>query len=314
MYQTFIGIDIGKDEFCVGIYPSSQASSYRNNKQGFTEFYEAYQAVLKEGLVVLETTGGDELALIYFLQDKQCAVHRANTRKVKYFIRSHGQLGKSDAIDALGLAHYGAERHTSLVLFTENTEKTLLKLVTRRNDLKRMITQEKNRLQAPDQQDLKKSFEAVIASLTQEVTRIDEKIKTICSENTKLTQQKEVLKTIPGIGDVIATQLLALLPELGLADRKQIASLSGLAPHPNESGKKIGYRFTRGGRSQIKPIIFMAAMTAARSHSSLGQFYQRLINAGKKKMVALTALMRKIIVIANARMKDFYTKNISLST
>ena len=106
------------------------------------------------------------------------------------------------------------------------------------------------------------------------------------------------------MGETISVYLIALLPELGKLDRKKIASLAGLAPHPNESGRKIGYRSTRAGRADIKPILFLAAMTAARSKSILGDFYRRLIQAGKKKMVALTALMRKILVIANARVRE----------
>ena len=104
------------------------------------------------------------------------------------------------------------------------------------------------------------------------------------------------------------------MPELGTIDRRKIASLGGLAPHPNESGNKIGYRYTRGGRSDIKPVLFMAAMTAARSHSPLGEFYRKLVASGKKKMVALTALMRKILVIANAKIRDFYKENLSFAT
>ena len=97
-----------------------------------------------------------------------------------------------------------------------------------------------------------------------------------------------------------------MLPELGKINRKEIASLAGLAPHPNESGKKVGHRYTRGGRTDIKPVLFLAAMTAARSKSNLGDFYKKLVDAGKKKMVALTALMRKILVIANVRIRDHY--------
>lgn len=122
--------------------------------------------------------------------------------------------------------------------------------------------------------------------------------------NALFVQLLQCLQTVPGIGFVTAIQLLALIPEIGQLNRKQIASLAGVAPHPYESGLTIGYRFTRGGRPDVKNVLFMAAMTAARSHSPLGEFYQRLVANGKKKMVALTALMRKIIVIANARVRE----------
>ncbi len=306
MYQNFIGIDISKNDFYVGIHIGNEVNSFPNSTKGFTAFHKTHRKYLENGLVVLETTGGYEKALIRYLQNKKYDVHRANTRKVKHFIRSYGCLGKSDSIDALGLARYGFERHTSLSLYEAPSDGHLRALVCRRIDLKRMIVQEKNRLQAPEKKSLKSSFMSVIEALKKEVKKLDEQIKKICEHNEKLQEQIAVLKSVPGIGEVVALQLITMMPELGKQNRKQIASLSGLAPHPNESGKKIGYRFTRGGRSTIKPILFMAAMAAARSQSKLGIFYQKLLAAGKKKMVALTALMRKIIVIANARMRDYY--------
>jgi transposase len=291
MYQHFVGIDISKNEFAVALHGKNKAHTYSNNSEGFENFFAAFETTLKQGLIVLETTGGYELALIHYLQALQCAIHRANTRKVKHFIRSFGRLAKTDAIDAQALAQYGFERHASLDLFQVNSQQKLLKLVQRRIELKQMLVQEKNRRQAPDQSELMKS--------------IEKDIDMIYKADSVLMEKKNVIKEIKGIGNIIATELIALLPELGTINRKKIASLSGLAPHPNESGKKIGYRSTRGGRTEIKPILFMAAMTASRSNSKLGDFYKNLLKNGKKKMVALTALMRKIIVIANAKMRDF---------
>lgn len=217
---------------------------------------------------------------------------------------SYGIVAKTDAVDAFGLALYGYERHSKLDLFKENPHKKLLKLVQRRNDLKTMLVQEKNRLKAPDQEDFRKSFQTIIKALEAEMKKIDMDIEQLCREHVYFDDLRKVLKTIKGIGDIVATYLIALLPELGTIDRKKIASLAGLAPYANESGKKKGYRSTKGGREDIKPILFLAAMTAARSKSKLGEFYNKLINSGKKKMVALTALMRKILVIANAKVRD----------
>lgn len=125
------------------------------------------------------------------------------------------------------------------------------------------------------------------------------------TKNQSIQAKINLLKNeVDGIGEVTAIQLVSVFPELGKMNRRQVASLAGLAPHPNESGKKIGYRMTRGGRNNIKPILFMAAMGAARSKSKLGKFYKSLIARGKKPMVALVAVMRKIIVIANAKIKD----------
>lgn len=314
MYQNFIGIDIGKQDFYVAIHSQKSVTSYANNSQGFDEFYKSYKKELKNGLVVLETTGGYEMELIHFMLAKKCPVHRADTRKVKSFIRSYGKLGKSDAIDSIALAKYGHERHASLALFVENSSKTLLKLVSRRRGLIQMIVQEKNRLKAPDQKELQESFRTIIKALEEEVVAIDSKIKAIYQQDELLAQKAKVLETISGIGPVVSMQLIAMMPELGALNRKTVASLGGLAPHPNESGQKVGYRYTRGGRHQVKSVLFMAAMSASRSKSTLGNFYRKLVDAGKKKMVALTALMRKILVIANAKIRDFINESSIITT
>lgn len=304
MYQNFIGIDIAKDDFVVALFNHKEILSFTNNPDGFSCFQQRFKSILSHSLVVLETTGAHELALIRYLQQHQYPVHRANTRKVKHFIRSLGKLGKSDAIDAAGLARYGAERHHLLPLFQENPRKKLLKLVMRRTELKQMLVQEKNRRQAPDMDILQESFNTVIKALEQQLNLLESQIKAICADDPELTLKINTLKTIAGVGEITAFSLVAVLPELGTLNRKQVAALAGVAPHPNESGNSSGRRYTRGGRSEVKPILFMAAMTAARSNSELGQFYQKLVNAGKKKIVGIVALMRKIVVIADARVRD----------
>lgn len=307
MYQNFIGIDIGKKNFFASLHGSKEVDVFNNTAPGFKKFLKKYKTYLTNGLVVLETTGGYEQALLSVLYDEKIASHRANTRKVKSFIRSYGQLGKSDKIDAKALARYGQERHASLDLYKPNPRKKLMKLAARRADLKHMLVQEKNRLKAPDQGDIKRSYKMMIQVINTELGHIEQQINDICDQDEQLSAEKKVLITVAGIGDVVAMQLLATLPELGRLDRRKIASLAGLAPHPNESGEKTGYRRVRGGRSTVKPILFMAAMAASRSQSRLGAFYNRLVSNGKKKMVALTALMRKILVIANARIRELYS-------
>lgn len=305
MYQNFIGIDISKDTFASASHLSKVTHVFSNDRKGFESFIETYNPLLSNALIVLETTGGYELEQIGYLQKENLAVHRANTRKVKHFIKSFGVLGKSDSIDARGLAQYGAERHAKLELFRENPSKMLQKLVERREDLKKMLVQEKNRLQSPDQKELRKSFKAIISVLESQLKSISNDIEKYCQNHPHIQEKRKVLETVSGIGKVISAQLVALLPEIGTTDRKKIASLAGLAPHPYESGKKTGYRSTRGGRDNVKKVLFMAALTASRSTSVLGNFYKRLVNAGKKKMVALVALMRKILVVANARVREY---------
>ncbi len=314
MYQNFIGIDIGKKYFVAGLQGQKDTHTFENTQNGFDEFFQHYSLTLSECFVVLETTGGYEANLLIALLAKGIATHRANTRSVKAFIRSFGKLAKTDALDAQALAQYGFERHHQLKLYqpAPSYQQDLLLWTQRRLELKALLVQEKNRRQAPLSKNLLSSFTHMINAIEAEIQEVDAKLQGLIAAQIHLKEQVAVLKTIPGIGQTTAILLISLLPELGTMNRRQVASLCGLAPHPYESGQKIGYRKTRGGRQSIKPVIFMSALSAARSHSILGSFYQRLIASGKKKMVALIALMRKIIVIANAKLRDFFSQNPSL--
>ncbi|KAB2832313.1 MAG: IS110 family transposase, partial [Caedimonadaceae bacterium] len=167
------------------------------------------------------------------------------------------------------------------------------------------LVAEKNRNKTPKiAQVVKSSYENMIKILTEQIAQITSQIKELIASDKVFLARLNVLKTVPGIGDITAQNLLALMPELGSLIRRQVASLADLAPRANDSGKFQGYRHTAHGRDLIKPILFLAAMAARNSNSCLKAFYENLIAKGKKKMVALTALMRKIIVIANARLKS----------
>ena len=305
-YDNFIGIDIGKHEFVVSINCSKSTQFYTNDTAGITSFMKEHASQLTKGLCILETTGGYEMRLLLTLCDKAYAVHRANTRKVKNFIRSYGNTAKTDSLDAQALSLYGTERVKILTLFDKPSEEklALFELVQRRSDLKKMLVAEKNRLQAPRVNVIKKSCTTLIKALEKQLKTIGDEIQEIIDESPELSQKKKILKTISGIGDVVASELLVLLPELGTLNRRQIASLAGVAPCANDSGTKNGYRKTQYGRSGVKPLLYMAAMAAGKSKSRLGAFYNKLVDSGKKKRVAQTAVMRKIIIIANARLKE----------
>ena len=309
LYNNFVGVDIGKFSFVVAIHGQKQVKEYDNDPHGIKSFIKDYKKYLSQGLCILETTGGYEMRLILTLCEAGYSVHRANTRKVKHFIRSLGNSAKTDKLDSKALALYGYERAARLELFTPQSKQALAlyELVQRRQDLKRLLVAEKNRLKAPRANLVQESCRVMIDTINQQVQLITEKINAFIEQEPGLKAKKEILKSIPGISDITANGLLVLLPELGTLSRRQIASLAGVAPMANDSGTFKGYRATGYGRSDIKPILFMSAMAARNSNSSLKSFYNRLISAGKKKMVALTALMRKIIVIANARLKPLLT-------
>ena len=308
-YNNFIGIDIGKFTFFVATYGKKFTKEYENTPSGVDQFMYDFREVLPTALCVLEPTGGYELRLLLALCGNNYVVHRAHTRHVKNFIKSLGNGAKTDKLDAYYLSLYGYERSKNLSPFclqSKEAEK-LYELVQRRRDLKQMLVAEKNRLQAPRIGLIKNSIEAHIDFLKAEVTAITADIEEMIEQDLLLKEKRKVLKTIPGIGNVISYELLILLPELGQLSRREIASLVGVAPIARDSGRLKGYRRTSHGREGIKPILFLAAMAARNSKSYLKAFYEGLIARGKSKMVALTALMRKIIVIANARLKNMAT-------
>lgn len=316
LYHNFVGIDISKKDFVVATYGNNKVKTYDNNDTGWQNFAQEYSEILTQAFVVLETTGGHEMGLLEYLVTNQIVVHRGDTRKIKNFIRSFGKYAKTDKIDAIAIAQYGFERHSSLREYQmqEALQSKLQKLMERRNDLMQMLVQEKNRLQAPANKRFNESITRIIEALEKEITAIDLEINTNINSNQAYADKKvEIMKT-PGIGEKTANSLLCLLPELGTLDRRQIASLCGLAPHPKQSGTKVWYSRTVGGRRKLRPILFLAALGAMRSKSRVGAFYNKLIDNGKKAMVALVAVMRKILVIANAKLRDFYATSLAQST
>lgn len=310
VYKNYIGIDIGKKSFVVHVFGQKSTQEYDNHAQGIEDFLYAHKDLLKQALCILEATGGYEWSLALALCRQKIVVHRANTRKVKYFIRSLGNGAKTDALDAKALAHYGKERASTLTPFTPSSDNAyeLLELIERREDLKQMLVAEKNRRQAPKLRYVKTSCDTIIEALKTELNAITTAIKDLVAQDAVLSKRHQILKTIPGIGDIVAYQLLAMLPELGRLNRREIAALAGVAPLAKDSGQRNGYRRVAPGRNRVKPMLFLAAMAARNSKTRLREFYEHLIANGKNKMVALVALMRKIIVIANARLKELDTE------
>ena len=294
------------DSFVISLYGAKSTREYDNSSSGIAQFVEDHKDLLPNALCVLETTGGYELEVLYSLMGQGFKVHRADTRKVKNFIRSLGTSAKTDSLDARALAAYGQERHHKLELFKPQSPEAieLFQLVQRRADLKITLVAEKNRLQAPSTNLIKDTIVVLIDAVQKQLDLVTDKIEFIISRNPELKKKRDILKTVPGIGDIIAFELLILIPELGTLCRRKIASLAGVAPRSNDSGKYSGYRRTGHGRGGVKPLLFLAAMAARNSKTHLKEFYEKLIQKGKKKMVALTALMRKILIIANARLKE----------
>jgi len=313
----FIGIDISKNFFDVAYHAAGarsakakesqhQAQKFANTPKGYRDFCATYSDMLPDALVVLESTGGYETALVAALVKDNVAVHRADPLTAKHFIRSLGKRAKTDALDAAALARYGAERHTHMTLCKiEDKSQTLMNaLLARRGDLVAMRVAEQARLKHPRYVLLKDSLGAVLATLDNEINQIEKQMHSLIVRSPKLAATVQVLTSVKGVGKQTAYALLGGMPELGTLTRRQAASLAGCAPHPRDSGNTVGYRRTIGGRAIVKRALFMAAMAARNFHPELRPFYEHLIKQGKKPMVALTALMRKLITILNAKLRD----------
>ncbi len=302
-FTRFVGLDVGKKTILVHDSYGQHSGSVDNTKVTLAALCKLFGA---DTLAVCEATGGYEALLLQAFTRAGLAIHRADACKIKAFIRSFGTLGKTDELDALALARYAEERQAKLPLWVppSNSRKTLQALVLRRDELVAIRTAERNRLQAPDNQPVRASVRALIHYLQRQISALEKKINSLIETSTSLRQNRETMMSVPGIGPVTAAHLLALMPELGSLTRRQVASLAGLAPHPKDSGSKNGYRNVRGGRTQVKRALFMAALSASKAHPILKTSYRTLIQRGKKPIVAITVIMRRLIVILNAKIRD----------
>jgi transposase len=298
-----IGCDVGKVSITVFDSHAGQLRVVANRKPDLIRLARALDAGC---LVVCEATGGYEAKLLAAMLAAGVPAHRADARKVKAFIRSFGTLGKSDAIDAQALARYGAERHATLARWVQPdpVREALQALVLARVDLVRMRQAQLNRLAAPGAGVVATALRAIVREIEKQLRALEARIAACLRGHPALERDMAVLRGMRGIGSVTAAALLALMPELGTLSGRQAASLAGVAPHPHESGQRVGYRKTRGGRPDVKRTLFMAGLVASRGAGSLAEMYQRLVARGKRPIVAVTAVMRKLIVIANAKLRD----------
>ncbi|QJP13305.1 IS110 family transposase [Starkeya sp. ORNL1] len=256
--------------------------------------------------LICETTGGYERALLETAAAVGLPAARVDAAQAKAFIASHGGRAKTDRIDAAWLSRYGRERAATLTPWQvpSREREAFAARLRHRQDLLAQRTQAKNRRGAPGAEPLHQLLDRQIHFLTSQIAEIDRLMAEQLDADPDLARHEQILRAIPGIGPVAARTLIALLPELGRLGPKQAASLAGLAPHPRDSGSARKYRRMTGGRAALRPVLFMAALSAARAHPALSAVYQRLTAAGKPKRLAIAAVARKLVVIANATLRD----------
>lgn len=302
MTQTpiFVGIDVSKAQLDVVVRPEGRFSIV-NNERGLKQLLERLQAVTPT-LVVLEATGGIELPLTSALALAGLPVVVVNPRQVRDFAKATGQLAKTDAIDAQVLAQFAEVLRPEPRPLPDEQTQALAALVTRRQQLIDMLTAEKNRL-ASARPAIRKNLRAHIAWLERALQQADTDLADAIRQSPVWREKDELLRSVPGIGPVLTTTLLANLPELGTLTHKQIAALVGVAPLNRDSGTLRGRRTVWGGRAHVRTVLYMAAIVATRFNPVIRAFYRRLCAAGKAKKVALVACMRKLLTIVNAMLK-----------
>lgn len=302
-FAHILGCDVAKREVVIRDTRSGRTRHIVNTPAALAA---ALQEAGKPDLIVCETTGGHERVLCMAAISLNLPIHRADAARVKAFIESHGGRAKTDAIDAAWLARYGGERLKTLPLWRppEPAREAIATCMRHRQSILARRTAAKNRHGAPGQDAVADLLEAEIGFLTRQIATLDARIGELAAQCEGFEHDEKALRAIKGVGPVFARSLLAFIPELGSLSAKAAASLAGLAPHPHASGQTQRKKPASGGRADIRPVAFMAALSAARSHPQLSLFYKRLINAGKPKRLALAALARKLVVIANATIKQ----------
>lgn len=303
--ERFIGIDVAKAELVVTARPDGAPWTVANEEAGIRGLAQRLRAE-RPTLIVLEATGGYELAVVAALAAAGLPVVVVNPRQVRDFARATGQLAKTDQLDA-GLIALFAERVRPAVrpLATEAQEQ-LEALLARRRQLLEMLTAERNRLGqvfGRATKLVKRSLKAHVAYLERELRVTDTELGARIRESPVWRAQEDLLRSVPGVGPVLAVTLLAELPELGQLTRKEIAKLVGVAPLNRDSGRYRGKRLIVGGRAAVRAVLYMGALVATKHNAVIRTFYQRLLAAGKPKKLALTACMRKLLTILNAMAK-----------
>jgi transposase len=297
----FIGIDVAKRQLDVAERPSGERWVAANDVGGIAGGVERLRGSVPIALIVLEATGGYEIPVVAALSAAGLPVVVVNARQVRDFARAVGQLAKTDAIDAAVLAHFAEAVRPEPRALPDELTQTLQGWLARRRQLLEMLLAEEQRLTLT-LRNIRPQIQQHIEWLRQQLRDLDRELQAVVRQSPVWREQENLLRTVPGVGPVLATTLLADLPELGRLNRRQIAALVGVAPLNRDSGLHRGARHIWGGRAPVRTALYMATVSAVRCNTVIRAFYQRLSAAGKPKKVALTACMRKLLTILNAMM------------
>lgn len=302
-----IGIDVAKEELVVAIGPSGEQWAMPNDEAGVERLTARLAALTPTPtLIVLEATGGYEVVCVAALAAAGLPVAVVNPRQVRDFARATGQLAKTDRLDAAILALFAERVQPAQRPLADDATQALATLLGRRRQLLEMLQAERNRLGqvfGRGHGAVRKSLKAHLAFLERQLTTTEADLAGRIRATPAWRARDDLLRTVPGIGPIVSSTLVAALPELGRLSRRAIAKLVGVAPLARDSGTWRGQHFIQGGRAVVRTALYMAALVGARRNPTLRTFYLRLVASGKPKKVALTACMRKLLTIVNTMVR-----------
>ncbi len=297
--EMYVGIDVSKNTFDVCFGEKNKFKHFEYTEKGIKSLKEILRE-LKPNLIVMEATGGYEAQLLIELQDDGFSVAVVNAARIRNYAKAIGLTAKTDKIDAHAIAQYAAAiKPAPNTICTPNSRK-IKGLVARRNQLISMRVAESNRLEHLRDRIVTKSIGAIIRTIDKQIQIVDDQIKLCIESDPEMKEMKIIAKSMPGIGDTTAAVLVSELPELGKLNRRAIASLVGVAPFNRDSGTFRGKRMTGGGIKNVRTKLYMPTLVAIRYNPAIKKFYNSLLKAGKTKMSAIVACMRKIITILNS--------------
>lgn len=300
--QPFVGIDVSSQRLDVDTVPASQPFSKPNTEDGIASLTEHLKALTPQ-IVLLEATGGYEIPVAYALYEAGLNVVIANPKAVRHFAKAIGRLAKTDKLDAQVLALFAQRVDQPVRPLKDHDQLELANLMSRRRQLQGMIVMEENRRRTCTPK-VRANIDRSLAHLRQLLKDLDREIHDSIRRTPLWLENAKILQSFTGVGPKVSASLIADLPELGTIPGTKASALAGLAPMNQDSGKHRGKRMIKGGRPAVRKALYMAALVASRYNPVIKEFYQRLRLAGKPPKVALTACMRKLLVILNAMLKN----------
>jgi transposase len=301
--EHFVGIDVSKDRLDVHLRPCGESFAVARDGEALAGLVERLRG-LAPALVVMEATGGYETVVASALGAAQLPLAVVNPRQIRAFARATGKLAKTDRLDAAAIAHFAEAIRPPVRPIADPEAQALGELVARRRQVIEMIVAETNRRRRASQRRVVRAIERHLAVLQAELSELDGDIDGAIRESPAWQADADLLISVPGIGKATLRTLIAELPELGHLTRRKIAALAGLAPINRDSGTLRGRRAIAGGRSSVRAALFMPAMVASKKNPVIAPYYEKLRAAGKTAKQALTACMRKLLVILNAILRD----------